>query len=245
MQLQFVVTQQHIVRADKCYPVSDSREYLFAHFDCRGEDWQAATTRVMIVTRAGAYAANVTLDAEGMAQIPAAYLASPSKGNSFMLGLALVGYGANGLVITTEPVGVEIRASNYTQAGPPAELPPDLAQQIYAELASLRKYVEGISPGAGVTYLPHVSEDGVLSWTNDGGRENPEPVRIRGDPGAPGTVYTPSVSADGVLSWQNDGGLENPAPVNIKGERGEPGDGANIVRVGDDVILQMWNQYYN
>lgn len=31
----------------------------------------------------------------------------------------------------------------------------------------------------GVTYTPHI-EGGVLSWTNDGGRENPDPVDIRG-----------------------------------------------------------------
>lgn len=31
---------------------------------------------------------------------------------------------------------------------------------------------------AGYTFTPHVSETGVLSWTNDGGLSNPEPVDI-------------------------------------------------------------------
>lgn len=33
----------------------------------------------------------------------------------------------------------------------------------------------------GVTFMPSVSEAGVLSWTNDGGLANPDPVNIKGD----------------------------------------------------------------
>lgn len=33
----------------------------------------------------------------------------------------------------------------------------------------------------GVTFIPSVSEAGVLSWTNDGGLTNPDPVNIKGD----------------------------------------------------------------
>lgn len=43
------------------------------------------------------------------------------------------------------------------------------------------------TPGAnGVTFIPHLSADGVLSWTNDGGLANPDPVNIKGAPGAKG-----------------------------------------------------------
>lgn len=31
---------------------------------------------------------------------------------------------------------------------------------------------------AGVTFIPHVSDDYILSWTNDGGLENPDPVDL-------------------------------------------------------------------
>lgn len=37
----------------------------------------------------------------------------------------------------------------------------------------------------GTTFTPFVSYEGVLSWTNDGGLENPEPVNIMGPDGAP------------------------------------------------------------
>lgn len=35
-----------------------------------------------------------------------------------------------------------------------------------------------VSGADGVTFIPHVSEDYILSWTNDGGLENPEPVDL-------------------------------------------------------------------
>ena len=35
----------------------------------------------------------------------------------------------------------------------------------------------------GVTFTPTVSEAGVISWTNDGGRTNPQPVNIKGPQG--------------------------------------------------------------
>ena len=38
----------------------------------------------------------------------------------------------------------------------------------------------------GTTFTPTVSEDGVLSWTNDGGKPNPEPVNIKGPQGPQG-----------------------------------------------------------
>ena len=38
----------------------------------------------------------------------------------------------------------------------------------------------------GTTFTPTVSEDGVLSWTNDGGKANPEPVNIKGPRGEAG-----------------------------------------------------------
>lgn len=77
----------------------------------------------------------------------------------------------------------------------------------------------------GVTFTPSVDTDGNLSWTNDGGLENPETVNIKGPAGATGTTFTPSVDSSGNLSWSNDGGLTNPETVNIKGTQGHQGYG--------------------
>lgn len=54
----------------------------------------------------------------------------------------------------------------------------------------------------GVTFTPSVSADGVISWTNDGGKDNPTPVNIKGNTGADGVgvqsvVQTTTSTADG------------------------------------------------
>lgn len=78
----------------------------------------------------------------------------------------------------------------------------------------------------GTTFTPSVSAEGVISWTNDGGKSNPTAVNIKGaigDNGDDGTTFTPSVDSAGNLSWTNDGGKENPTTVNIKGQKGDDG----------------------
>lgn len=94
----------------------------------------------------------------------------------------------------------------------------------------------------GVTYTPSVDSEGNLSWTNDGGLENPPTVNIKGPQGEPGigggegsgAVFIPSVDSDGNLSWTNNGGLENPPTVNIKGPQGEPGEDGKTPQKGTD-----------
>lgn len=46
----------------------------------------------------------------------------------------------------------------------------------------------------GATFIPSVSEDGVISWTNDRELPNPEPVNIKGEKGEEG--YTPVKGVD-------------------------------------------------
>ena len=93
----------------------------------------------------------------------------------------------------------------------------------------------GGSSSNGATFIPSVSEDGIISWTNNGGLPNPTPVDIMGPQGPQGNTgatgaqgevgpyYTPSVSSNGVISWTNNGGLNNPPSVNIKGPQGIQG----------------------
>ena len=50
----------------------------------------------------------------------------------------------------------------------------------------------------GVTFTPAVSDEGIISWTNDGGRENPASVNIKGQPGDPGNNgVTPHIGDNG------------------------------------------------
>lgn len=58
----------------------------------------------------------------------------------------------------------------------------------------------------GATFIPSVSTEGVISWTNDRDLPNPEPVNIKGEKGEKGndgTIFTPDETLslkDGVLS---------------------------------------------
>lgn len=46
----------------------------------------------------------------------------------------------------------------------------------------------------GATFIPSVSEDCDLSWTNNKGRENPATVNIKGDPGVSPTIQVTDIS---------------------------------------------------
>lgn len=75
--------------------------------------------------------------------------------------------------------------------------------------------------------MPAVDTDGNLSWSNDGGLDNPAPANItgpEGKQGKTGTAFIPDVDVDGNLSWSNDAGLDNPTPVNITGPPGPQGE---------------------
>lgn len=107
----------------------------------------------------------------------------------------------------------------------------------------------GATGATGPYFIPNVSADGDLSWTNNGNLSNPATVNIKGDKGDKGDkgekgetgatgakgatgntgpYFTPSVSSDGIISWTNNGGLANPSSVNIKGQKGDKGE------VGDE-----------
>lgn len=52
----------------------------------------------------------------------------------------------------------------------------------------------------GGTFVPHIDENGVLSWTNNRGAENPEPRSVIGKTGV-GIVVSDSEPTDGPVLW--------------------------------------------
>lgn len=78
-------------------------------------------------------------------------------------------------------------------------------------------YKKVLKGDTGYTFEPHVTVDGILYWTNNGGLENPLPVNLHGKQGF---MFIPHVDDEGNLSWTNTGELENPPTVNIKGDKG-------------------------
>lgn len=111
---------------------------------------------------------------------------------------------------------------------------------------------QGDTGARGITFTPVVDSKGNISWSNDGGLENPQTVNItgpKGDTGAKGdvgpqgekgetgdagpkgdkgTTFVPDVDTDGNLSWSNADGVANPETVNIKGPKGDKGSDTTI-----------------
>lgn len=111
---------------------------------------------------------------------------------------------------------------------------------------------QGDTGARGITFTPVVDSKGNISWSNDGGLENPQTVNItgpQGDTGAKGdvgpqgekgevggagpkgdkgTTFIPNVDTDGNISWSNTDGIANPETVNIKGPKGDKGSDATV-----------------
>ena len=105
---------------------------------------------------------------------------------------------------------------------------------------------QGAKGDTGPVFTPSVNSQGVISWTNNGGLENPTPVSIRGpqgiqgEPGADGVngqdgqagadgedggYYQPTVDGSGNLSWApSKAGMPSVSSANIKGPKGDKGD---------------------
>lgn len=81
---------------------------------------------------------------------------------------------------------------------------------------------------SGATFIPSVSEDGVISWTNDKGLSNPTPVDISGKDGKDGTSVTVSrVSESSIDGGSNVVTFSDGKTLTIKngnkGNTGAPG----------------------
>lgn len=59
------------------------------------------------------------------------------------------------------------------------------------EAREYNEYQRAIAEGKRTTFIPYVSEDGIISWTNDKGLDNPEPISLKGEAG-----YTPIRGSD-------------------------------------------------
>ena len=64
---------------------------------------------------------------------------------------------------------------------------------------------------SGATFYPDVSADGTISWTNDRGLPNPNPVNIKGEKGDPGTN-----GKDGTNGTNGKDGVDGYTPVKGK-----------------------------
>ena len=83
----------------------------------------------------------------------------------------------------------------------------------------------GAKGANGTTFTPSVSSAGVLSWSNNGGLNNPTSVNIKGPKGDTGATGAP-----GATGPKGDKG--NTGATGPQGPKGDKGDTGETVRVG-------------
>ena len=77
------------------------------------------------------------------------------------------------------------------------QIPIDLQENLESLDSDVGEVVVVHDGQNGATFTPHVSADGVISWTNDRELDNPQPINIRGKDGADGKDgYTPIKGVD-------------------------------------------------
>ena len=96
----------------------------------------------------------------------------------------------------------------------------------------------GVGTGAdgvdGATFIPNVSEEGIISWTNESGLPNPEPRDISGRPGQDGFSPVVSLSKSGkvtTLEITDKNGTQR-AEI-LDGEGGQGGGGGGVTSWND------------
>lgn len=122
-------------------------------------------------------------------------------------------------------------ASNANDAAENANQATDLANTA-AEKAN--QAADNVKDGT--TYIPTVSAEGIISWTNEQGLPNPDPVNIRGPAGPQGEQ-----GIQGEVGPQGRQGLTGPqGEPGTPGEPGQPGaDGqAATIQVGEVTTLE-------
>lgn len=88
-------------------------------------------------------------------------------------------------------------------------------------ISSITGLTEALARSTGVTFTPHISLDGVISWTNDGGLDNPAPVSVKGAKGDKGET-----GATGATGAQGERGEKG-----NKGDAGEPGEAGKAATI--------------
>lgn len=143
-----------------------------------------------------------------------------------------------GNLITTTPALIPCVKSILCENGTPVEPTPDVYAQIMELLNSSGGGGGGTGGGAdgedGATFTPSVSSVGVISWTNDKGLKNPDPVNIRGPQGNDGaSIYVEQMeeSDEGVFVELGNPNLMNHNSFFIK--HGKDGTSVTVESVSE------------
>lgn len=206
MELNFTVTNQRIKYVSNLYIVEKSRNYLTAKFSFSGSEWKNVAKTAIF--KKDDNVINVLLDENGRCPVPWELITkgtlkvsvfggdlvtvdtaevkilksgyeegnAPSEPTSDVYAQILAELQSiRDDFITEEMLGQAVEdwlAENVVEALSPA----DVEKIVYDYLDEHKGELKGEK---GAVFTPHVSDEGVMSWTNDGGLENPPPVDLK------------------------------------------------------------------
>ena len=96
--------------------------------------------------------------------------------------------------ITTNSAIIYVEAAQSDSPFP--SLTPEFEEVLAAQINQALEIAQSVRDDAddgdfdGATFTPSVNENGVISWTNNKGKTNPQSVEIKGPKGDPGTSFT-------------------------------------------------------
>ena len=182
MDLYFDVSGASIIATNQQLLVADSNNYITLHFNFLTDEWNEGEKTVYV----GNYPIILT-------DTNKCYLPMLKKG-SYNVGVGIVK--SDGTVIYTNKATIRLNESIKPKSMGEIEA-PGVYEQIMDRIntvvevefpeqieQSLADYFAA-NPSKGVFY-PNVSATGVLSWSNNSGLPNPEPVNISGPVGPQG-----------------------------------------------------------
>lgn len=191
------------------------------------------------VFQAGDSKISVILDDTNQCQIPWEVLENPHR--TLKVGV----YGTRNGTVVLPTVWVSLGEIKQGVSLGDNNQPP--TPDVYGQILQAAKDAEDIAQGVrddadsgkfdgevgpigpqGYTYTPAVSEEGVISWANDGGLPNPSPVNITGPQGQPGETPDITVGTVETLEPGQDATAEitgeTPSLVlNLGIPKGQPG----------------------
>lgn len=130
LKLRFEVSNQFINRVDKEQPASDSKYYLYAHFDFLTEEWQDKVVTAIFTKDDISY--NMLIDIDGDCEVPHEVV----KDGNFYVSVF------TGDLITTNSSRVYVESTGYTEDTENSEPPtPNIYNQLTTAFGELRTEV--------------------------------------------------------------------------------------------------------
>ena len=194
--------------------VAGSRNYVYAHFSFT-DDWDGLTKTVFFKQGDSTFITQV-LDRNDCCLVPGEVLADDGE-----FTVHIVGKGGN-VTITTNPLKVFVKGNgiitNDNTGAPSTDflIESVTAVKQYRDEAEIAKDAAEHAAKNVNVFIPEVSEDGDLSWTNKAGLENPETVNIKGPKGDKGDKG--DRGEQGLKGDKGDRGEQG-----LKGDKGDQG----------------------